>query len=102
MPSPMPRLIADMLSACMLVLAAGAVLGQSYPTKPVRIVADTAGGGTDSVARILSRILTDSLGQQVIVENRGGAAGDIGIGYAAKAPPDGYTLLVWGNGMWTL
>ncbi|MDB5866482.1 MAG: hypothetical protein JWO70_4288 [Betaproteobacteria bacterium] len=98
----MPYLTAAMVCACTWALPPGAAFGQGYPTKPVRIVADTAGGGTDFVARILARALTDGLGQQVIVDNRGGASGDIGIGFAAKAPPDGYTLLVWGNGMWTL
>jgi tripartite-type tricarboxylate transporter receptor subunit TctC len=97
-----PRVIARTALACACVIPAAAVLGQNFPTKPVRIVADTAGGGTDFVARILARAMTDGLGQQVIVENRGGASGDIGIGFAAKAPPDGYTMLVWGNGMWTL
>ena len=97
-----PRPIAAMVFACAWALCAAAAFSQGYPTKPVRIVADTAGGGTDFVARILARALTDGLGQQVFVDNRGGAQGDIGIGFAAKAPPDGYTLLVWGNGMWTL
>jgi tripartite-type tricarboxylate transporter receptor subunit TctC len=90
------------LSVAAFVCAATPSAAQTYPSKPVRIVADAPGGGTDFVARIIARGLADSLGQQVIVENRGGAAGDIGIGYAAKQAPDGYTLLVWSNGMWTL
>lgn len=98
----MPPLVAGIPVACTIALVAGAAFGQSYPTKPVHIIADTAGGGSDFVARVIARALTGSLGKQVIVENRGGASGDIGIGYTAKAPPDGYTLLVWANGMWVL
>jgi tripartite-type tricarboxylate transporter receptor subunit TctC len=95
-------LVAALVSAGMIVPVAGIAYGQAYPARPVRIIADTPGGGTDFVARILARALTDSLGQQVLVDNRGGASGDIGIGFAAKAPADGYTILVWGNGMWVL
>jgi tripartite-type tricarboxylate transporter receptor subunit TctC len=96
------RCCASLTVAAFIFAAATPSAAQTYPSKPVRVVADTAGGGTDFVARILARGLTDSFGQQFVVENRGGAAGDIGIGYAAKQAPDGYTLLVWSNGMWTL
>jgi tripartite-type tricarboxylate transporter receptor subunit TctC len=69
--------------------------GQAYPTKPIRlIVGFIAGGGTDRVSRVLSRKLSDSMGQQVIVDNRAGSAGLVGAVIAAKAPPDGYTLFV--------
>jgi tripartite-type tricarboxylate transporter receptor subunit TctC len=68
--------------------------GQNYPAKVVRLVVPfTAGSGSDTVGRIISGGLTKVFGQQVIVENRGGASGIIGTESAAKAPPDGYTLL---------
>jgi tripartite-type tricarboxylate transporter receptor subunit TctC len=65
---------------------------QTWPTKPVTIVVPfPAGGGTDAFARPLFAQLTKQLGQQVIIDNRGGAGGNIGASLAAKAPPDGYT-----------
>ena len=68
---------------------------QSYPTKPIRIIAPfPPGGGIDASARITAQALTDSLGQQVVVDNRAGASGRIGTELAVKAPPDGYTLLM--------
>ena len=77
-------------------LAAGA---QNYPTKPVRIVVPfPAGGGVDLTARTVSQKLTDYLGQQVVIDNRAGAAGTIGAEHVAKSAPDGYTLLVAGPG----
>lgn len=67
---------------------------QIYPTKIVRyVVSDSAGGFADALARVVAAGLTDVLSQQVIVENRTGAAGNIAAAYAAKAPADGYTLL---------
>lgn len=68
---------------------------QSYPNKPVRIIVPTApGGGTDLIGRLLAQNLSPQLGQQFFVENRGGAGTTIGTAAVAKAPPDGYTLLV--------
>ena len=67
----------------------------AYPTKPVRIVIGLApGGATDIVARAIAQKLTDSLGQSFIVDNRAGAAGSIAAALVAKAPADGYTLLL--------
>ncbi len=77
-------------------LAAGA---QNYPTKPVRIVVPfPAGGGVDLTARTVGQKLTDYLSQQVVIDNRAGAAGTIGAEHVAKSAPDGYTLLVAGPG----
>ena len=68
---------------------------QSFPSRTVRIVvAFSAGGANDAVARTLAQKLTDAFGQQVIVENRAGATGNIGADFVAKSPPDGYTLLM--------
>jgi len=68
---------------------------QGYPTRPVRlIVADAAGGAPDQLARILAQKLSEGLGQQMIVDNRPGAAGALGADIAAKSPADGYTLLL--------
>ena len=75
--------------------AAGTAAGQAYPAKPVRIVVPTSpGGGNDFIARLIGQKLGDRLGQQFLVENRPGAGGTIGTAYAAKAPADGYTLLL--------
>ena len=70
-----------------------ASVGQSYPTKPIRfVVGFGAGGGNDMIARTLSRKMTESMGQQVVVDNRAGGAGIVAAVLVAKAPPDGYTL----------
>ena len=70
-----------------------AAFAQEYPTKPIRlIVAYTPGGGSDLLGRVVAKKLGEALGQQVIVENRPGAGGNIGTEAMAKAAPDGYTL----------
>ena len=78
-----------------LALFAGSVQAQGYPNRPIRlIVADAAGGAPDQLARLVAQKASESLGQQVIVDNRAGAGGALGAELAAKSPPDGYTLLV--------
>src|SRR4051812_20497875 len=81
-------------AACALWGAAHAATGPgNYPSKPVRlIVAFPAGGSTDIIARLVGQRLSERLGQQVIIDNRGGAGGTIGTEIAARANPDGYTL----------
>jgi tripartite-type tricarboxylate transporter receptor subunit TctC len=74
---------------------AGGSFAASYPERPVRLVAASApGGGTDFVGRTVARKVSDMLGQQFVIDNRGGAAGMLGSEIVAKAEPDGYTLLV--------
>ena len=81
------------ISAALLI--APAVQAQNYPVKPVRIVVPTApGGGTDLIGRLLAQNLTSQLGQQFMVDNRGGAGTTIGTAAVAKSPADGYTLLL--------
>jgi len=77
-----------------LLLMAGTALAQPYPSKPIRmVVAFPPAGPVDIVARLLAPKLTDALGQQVVVENRAGAGGNVPTSQVAKAPADGYTLL---------
>ena len=84
------------LAAVAFSLGAGAISGasaQSWPTKPVKMIAVfPAGGSVDQVSRILAQQLTLQTGQSFIVDNRGGASGSIGIAALARADPDGYTL----------
>ncbi len=81
------------LCLCVLALAADAAAAQSFPAKPIRLVIGSVpGGGNDLVGRILALKLTENLGQQVVVDNRGGANGIIGMELVAKAAPDGYTF----------
>jgi tripartite-type tricarboxylate transporter receptor subunit TctC len=88
-----------LLLALLFLLFALPALAQSYPTKPVRIIVPfPAGQGTDIVARVMAEQLSRSLRQQFVVDNRGGAGGIIGTEAAAKAPPDGYTLVMATSG----
>jgi len=85
-----------MLACCAIVLGSGVfpVLAQNYPVKPIRIIVTfPPGGPSDFVARALGQKLTEAWGQQVVVDNRGGAGGVVGVEAAARANPDGYTLL---------
>src|SRR5713101_3308144 len=85
------------VKACALAALAIAASAQAqvYPAKPIRmIVAYPPGGGTDIVGRMVAQKLGETLGQSVLVENRGGASGNIGTELAARAAPDGYTILM--------
>src|SRR2546426_12439886 len=82
-------------AAIAAALLAGAAQAQGYPTRPVRmIVGFAAGGGTDTTARPIAQKLSELFGQQVIVDNRPGAAGNIATDIVAKASPAGYTILM--------
>jgi tripartite-type tricarboxylate transporter receptor subunit TctC len=88
--------------ALLLAAATTAALGQDYPVKPVVIVVPAAAGGpTDTLTRQLAAAMTGVLKQQILIDNSGGAGGIIGINKAAKARPDGYTLLLYHIGMST-
>ena len=90
-----PLITASLSIALGMAIAGGSAMAQPYPAKPVRIVVPTSpGGGNDYVARLIGQKLGDRLGQQFIVDNRPGAGGTIGTALVAKAPPDGYTLLL--------
>ena len=71
---------------------------QNYPNRYLRILTSEAGSTNDIVSRVVARHLHDKLGQTVVVENRGGPAADV----AARAPGDGYTLLLYGSSVWVL
>jgi tripartite-type tricarboxylate transporter receptor subunit TctC len=76
-------------------LCAGAAVAQTYPTKPIRfIIPFTPGGNTDVLGRLLGQKLTESWGQPVVIDNRAGAGGTVGVDQASKAPPDGYTIVM--------
>jgi len=79
-----------------LMLASGAAaIGQSFPTKPVRIVVGLApGGGTDIITRMVGQKLGPQIGQQIVVDNRSGAGGNVAAEHVARTSPDGYTLIV--------
>jgi tripartite-type tricarboxylate transporter receptor subunit TctC len=81
---------------------AGTALAQDFPTKPITVVVPfSAGGPTDTVARLVAEVMSQDLGQQVVVQNVGGAGGTLGAGQVATAPNDGYTLLLHHIGMST-
>jgi tripartite-type tricarboxylate transporter receptor subunit TctC len=75
-------------------LSGGAWAQDTYPSRPIRLIVPfAAGGGTDTLSRLFGQVMQEQLGATVVVENLGGAGGSIGIGQAAKAAPDGYTIL---------
>jgi tripartite-type tricarboxylate transporter receptor subunit TctC len=93
----MPKRIAAALIAALLV--AGAAQAQDYPTRPITLVVPyAAGGGNDVMARIVAEKMSRTLGQQIVIENKGGAGGSIATRQVAKAAPDGYTLGLGGTG----
>jgi hypothetical protein len=84
---------ARVVAICLAALASTAA-AQTWPSKTVRVIVPFApGGGADLTARPIAQKLSENLGQQFVVDNRGGAAGAIGMELTAKAPPDGYTII---------
>lgn len=101
MSMPMRRM---WLTLCLMLLAAGTfanhALAQGYPNRAVRVVVPfPAGGGVDTMARILGNKLSERIGQPVLIEHRPGAGGNLGADAVAKAPPDGYTVLLTINAL---
>jgi tripartite-type tricarboxylate transporter receptor subunit TctC len=94
------RFVVSIFPTAMMVLGAGMLSAQTYPNKPIRVLASGAGGGTDLVARQIAQAISGPLGQPVIVENRGGVT--LSIEIVSRANPDGHTLLVGGSTIWTL
>lgn len=91
------------LSACLLVAAGGAYAADAFPSRPIRfVVGFTPGGASDTVARIVGQRLSERLGQQLVVDNRGGAGGNIATEIVARAASDGHTLLLGTPGPLTI
>jgi tripartite-type tricarboxylate transporter receptor subunit TctC len=89
------RMIAAAGGAVASLVAAGSGFAQSWPGKPIRLIVTAGpGGGTDILGRTIAQKLGEALGQQVIVDNRGGAGGNIGAELAARSPADGHTILI--------
>src|SRR5438128_1333575 len=91
---PLPLFRSLRLAALAISVAVGPAFA-AYPERPVTLLVPFApGGANDIVGRIIADALGEALGQPVVIENRGGAGGNIGMGMAARARPDGYTLLL--------
>ena len=90
----MTQLIRCIVAAVTMLACVSQANAQAWPAKPIRLIVNfPPGGTTDLMARAFTPKLAEALGQPVVIDNRGGAAGNIGLEVAAKAPPDGYTLL---------
>jgi tripartite-type tricarboxylate transporter receptor subunit TctC len=87
------------LAAAFVLALSASALAQDYPSRPITLVVPyAAGGGNDVMARIVAEKMSKSLGQQIVIENKGGAGGSIATRQVAKSPPDGYTLGLGGTG----
>ena len=90
----------SVLAAIAAALLSSLAVAQPYPSKPIRmIVPYSPGGGADTSARLIAKRMSETLGQQVVVENRTGGGGAIGADFVAKSPPDGYTVLFDASGI---
>jgi tripartite-type tricarboxylate transporter receptor subunit TctC len=90
------RLVQIALAACLTFAALGGAHAQAnYPNKPIRLIVPfPPGGGTDILSRLIANKLTETVGWQIVIDNRGGAGGNIGLQAAAQAAPDGYTMVM--------
>lgn len=96
------RFLSPILGALMMAVTSAISFAQDYPSRPITIIVPfSAGGPTDTVTRLVGESMSRDLGQQIIVENVGGAGGTLGAARAAKAEPDGYTLFLHHIGMAT-
>ncbi len=91
------RLISWIISISTIILGTGAVCGQDYPNKPIRIITSESGGSNDLAARVIATGISKPLGQSVLVENRGGS---VSAEFVSKGAADGYTVLVTGAPLW--
>ena len=96
------RIVRIWITAGATLAMTAIVAAQNYPIKPIRLVTAEPGGGNDFAARLIVQGLGGSLGQPMIVDNRGGAGGLIAASVVAKSPPDGYTLLLYANNVWII
>ena len=97
------RLLSAALAAGLVAGAPAVAQDGAWPSRPIRLIVPfPTGGGSDNIARLVSKAMTEQLGQPVIVENRPGAAATLGAQFVAKAPPDGYTLLLGNAAVITL
>ena len=91
----MHRIVSPLLAALVLASLPATAPAQTWPDKPIRfIVPSPPGGGTDSLTRLLANKLGETLNWQMVVDNRPGAGGNLGLDIAAKATPDGYTIVM--------
>ena len=91
------------LFAALALLFFGFSQGQTFPSKPITMVVGfEPGGGTDTVARVVAKFMADNIGQQVLVENRAGAGGNIAVDHTIKSAPDGYTIVLANVGALTV
>src|SRR5258705_8212050 len=91
--------IMKLISIISLAAFASTAMAQDYPTRPITLVVGyAAGGGNDIMARVAAEKMSPAIGQQIVIENRGGAGGSIATRAVAKAAPDGYTLVIGGTG----
>ena len=89
------RFIASLVAAATALTAAVSAVAQTFPAKPIRLIVPfAAGGGTDTMGRVLAQKMSESIGQPVVVENRAGSDTIVGADFTAKAPPDGHTILL--------
>jgi len=96
------RIFAGLLPVAAWLALAGPAAADNYPSRAITLIVPAAAGGpTDSVSRLIAESMSRTLGQQIIIENAGGAGGTIGMARVAKAAPDGYTISVWHIGQAT-